>query len=124
MAPHIAVMDADGNNRVRHEDHAMEPSWSPDGGEIAFVSSRHGNNEIYVVGADGQGLKRVTRDLAPKYRPAWSPDGERIAYYGWHERFDHIYVVDTDGKIAQGLRRIKSIIPSPHGLPMDGRLHT
>ena len=38
---HIAVMDADGNNRVRHEDHAMDPSWSPDGQAIAFVSSKH-----------------------------------------------------------------------------------
>ena len=98
LAPHIAVMDADGNNRVKLEDHAMEPSWSPDGGEIAFVSGRLGGNEIYVIGADGQGLKRVTRDLAPKNRPSFSPDGERIAYYGWHARFDHIYVVGADGR--------------------------
>ena len=55
--PHIAVMEADGRNRERLEDRASEPSWSPDGGEIAFVSTRDGGPEIYMIGADGQGLK-------------------------------------------------------------------
>ena len=97
---HVAVMDADGNNRVRHEDHAMEPSWSPDGGAIAFVSWRHDErgNEIYVIGADGQALRRVTHDLASQHRPAFSPDGGRIAYMARHEEFLHIFVVDADGR--------------------------
>ena len=96
---HIAVMDADGNNRVMHEDHGREPSWSPDGGEIAFTSWRDDWNwDIYVIGADGQGLKRVTHDLAYKSRPAFSPDGGRIAYMSEHEGFNHIYVVGADGR--------------------------
>ena len=56
--PRIAVIDAGGQNRERFEDHAMLPSWSPDGGQIAFVSGRDGGAEIYVIGADGQGLER------------------------------------------------------------------
>ena len=95
---HIAVMDADGNNRVKHEDRAMEPSWSPDGGGIAFTSRRDDWNwDIYVMGADRRGLKRVTHDLAPKFRPAFSPDGGRIAYISDHEGFLHIFVVGADG---------------------------
>ena len=90
---HIAVMDADGRNREKLEDQAMYPSWSPDGKQIAFM---HG--EIYVIGADGQGLERVTHDLAPKWSPSFSPDGQRIAYYASHEGFKHIYVVGVDGK--------------------------
>ena len=63
--PHIAVMDANGNNRERFENDALGPSWSPDGQQIAFASARDGGAaEIYVIGADGQGLKRVTHDLA------------------------------------------------------------
>ena len=98
VAPHIAVMDADGLNRVEFEDESMQPSWSPDGGKIAFVSWRDERNEIYVIGADGQGLERVTHDLAPKWSPSFSPDGQRIAYYASHEGFYHIYVVGADGK--------------------------
>ena len=97
---HIAVIDADGRNRERLEDHASEPSWSPDGGEIAFVSWRDDgrNHEIYVIGADGQGRKRVTHDLVGQHRPAFSPDGRRIAYMAEHEGFLHIFVVGVDGK--------------------------
>ena len=79
--PQIAVMDADGNNRVTHEDHASEPSWSPDGQQIIFTSWRDNwNYDIYVIGADRQGLRRVTHDLMFKGGPSWSPDGRRIAY--------------------------------------------
>ena len=96
---HIAVMDADGKNRERLEDHALDPSWSPDGQQIAFVSSRDDgrSNEIYVMGADGQGRKRVTHDLAGQHRPSFSPDGRRIAYIAEHEGFLHIFVVGVDG---------------------------
>ena len=91
-------MDADGQNRVRYEDRTMQPSWSPDGQQIAFVSSKDEGNEIYVMDADGQGLERVTHDLVPKGDPSFSPDGGRIAYWGEEEGFFHIYVVGADGK--------------------------
>ena len=95
---HIAVMDADGQNRERLEDQARQPSWSPDGGKIAFISSRDGRNDIYVIGADKQGLERVTHDFASQLSPSFSPYGRRIAYYAPHERFRHIFVVGADGK--------------------------
>ena len=100
---YIAVMDADGNNRMRHEDQAWEPSWSPDGGTIAFLSSRDGGNEIYLVGADRPGpkrqIQRVTHDLAPKGNPSFSPDGRRIAYVvAKNHGPGQIYVVGVDGK--------------------------
>ena len=96
--PRIAVMDAGGQNRERFEDHAMQPSWSPDGGQIAFVSGRDGGAEIFVIGADGQGLERVTHDFLGGQSPSFSPDGGRIAYHSWLEEFHHIYVVGADGK--------------------------
>ena len=98
IAPYIAVMDADGRNRVKLEDHATQPSWSPDGQKIAFVSWRDGHNEIYVIGADGQGLERVTHDFLGRVSPSFSPDGGRFAYYSSHEEFHHIYVMGADGK--------------------------
>ena len=96
--PHIAVMDANGNNRERFEDHARQPSWSPDGGQIAFVSGRDGGAEIYVIGADGQGLERVTHDFLGGNSLSFSPDGRRIASDSTHEEFHHVYVMGADGK--------------------------
>ena len=95
--PHIAVMDANGNNPERFEDQASEPSWSPDGGEIAFVSWRDGLKQIYVIGADGEGLERVTHDLVGKWGPSFSPDGRRIAYMAPHEGVAQIYAMGADG---------------------------
>ena len=95
---HIFVIDSDGRNLMELTG-GSEPAWSPDGGEIAFTSWRDDWNwDIYVIGADRRGLKRVTHDLAPKFRPAFSPDGGRIAYMSGHEGFNHIYVVGADGR--------------------------
>lgn len=51
------------------------PAWSPDGSKIAFSSNRDGNFEIYVMGADGTGVTRLTNRAATDILPAWSPDG-------------------------------------------------
>ena len=109
---HIAVMDADGRNRVKLEDQARHPDWSPDGGQIAFVSGRDGGSEIYVIGVDGQGRKRVTHDLAPKRYPSFSPDRRRIAYEdGRDGLFFDINVVDADGGNRKKLED-KAMYPS------------
>ena len=103
--PHIDVMDVDGKNRERLEDHATQPSWSPDGQQIAFLSGRDGSSQIYVIGADGQGLERVTHDELGGRGPSFSPDGRRMAYYASHEGFRHIYVMGVDGKNRVRLTR-------------------
>ena len=94
---HIDVMDADGRNREKLQDRALYPSWSPDGRQIACVSFGDGHGDIFVMRADGQGLKRVAHGLGGD-RPSFSPDGRRIAYMAGHEGFGHIYVVGADGK--------------------------
>ena len=57
-----------------------EPAWSPDGRRIAFTSRRSGNSEIYVMNANGSGLRQLTDAAADDLSPAWSPDGTRIAF--------------------------------------------
>ncbi|HEY1248164.1 MAG TPA: hypothetical protein VGE97_04185, partial [Nitrososphaera sp.] len=68
-----------------------EPSWSPDGTMIAFVSDRDSiddseneaidNNAIYSMNADdGSDVTRLTDDEAFYTHPSWSPDGEKIAF--------------------------------------------
>ena len=110
----IYVMDADGNNQIRltnHPEKDMQPSWSPDGGRIAFTSNRNGGNyQIYVMDSNGKNVRRLTSGVYD-INPAWSPDGQRIAFdgFGDEEWKSKIYVVSHDGT---NLQRLDADIPS------------
>ncbi|WML49631.1 S9 family peptidase [Neobacillus sp. PS3-34] len=56
------------------------PRWSPDGTSIAFVSSRTGKNQIYILSAHGGEAKQITFIENGASNPVWSPDGKRIAF--------------------------------------------
>ncbi len=69
----VAITDG----KLSHEEW---PAWSPDGTQIAYSSTRDGNQEIYQVQADGQHSQRLTSHPALDAHPAWSPDGTQIAF--------------------------------------------
>ena len=81
------------------------PAWSPDGTQIAFDSDRDGNDEIYVMAADGSQPTRLTRNSASDGRPAWSPDGTQIAFHSYRDGNDEIYVMAADGSQPTRLTR-------------------
>jgi TolB protein len=58
----------------------INPSWSPDGSRLVFQSARYGQSELYVIGVDGSGERRLTHNLADDTHPAWSPDGSTIVF--------------------------------------------
>ena len=67
------------------EDGQTQPSWSPDGKSIAYVSPRRGG--IWIVPVSGGEPQQLTKFGS---RPSWSPDGREIAFqsgessdYGW-----------------------------------------
>src|SRR6188508_387922 len=73
------------------------PSWSPDGRRIAFYSDRDGNAEIYVMNADGSGVRRLTNTKADEGYPSWSPDGRTITFDSDRDGNFEIYAMDADG---------------------------
>lgn len=54
--------------------------WSPDGRTIAFEAAVAGNTDVYLVGADGGHLRRLTEEPSIDGIPSWSGDGRWIYF--------------------------------------------
>lgn len=76
---------------------SFNPTVSPDGKRIAFVSNRDGNNEIYVVDVDGTNPRRVTTDDAVDDYPTWSRDGQWLAFASDRDGDFEIFIVRPNG---------------------------
>ncbi len=74
------------------------PAWSPDGTRIAFVRWVGDAPDIFVVGADGADLVRLTVNPGPDFAPSWSPDGSTIAYLSERDGVLAAYLMDADGQ--------------------------
>jgi TolB protein len=80
------------------------PVFSPDGKQIAFMSGRDGNSEIYAMNVDGSNLRRLTNHPLSDVTPTWSPSGSQIAFTSDRSGKPQIYVMSSiDGS---GLSRL------------------
>ena len=98
-APHARpVLERTGDERY--------PSYSPDGTKILFrgdldLVDHSGDEELYVMDADGTNIAQLTHNNVFDSAPAFSPDGTRIAFESARDSGDplalDIYVMNADG---------------------------
>ncbi|RPJ56038.1 MAG: hypothetical protein EHM12_11005, partial [Dehalococcoidia bacterium] len=79
-------------------------SWSPDGAEIAFLSSRADHFSVYIMPVKG-GEKRLALDVGrPAWGVRWSPNGHWLAVEVEWQGQDHaVFIVPLDGSAAYQL---------------------
>jgi hypothetical protein len=75
---------------------ATQPAWSADGTKLAYSSKQGGTGGIYIVNADGSGVKRVTSDVNDG-EPTWSPDGAKLAFTHVSTGRTRIVTANLDG---------------------------
>jgi dipeptidyl aminopeptidase/acylaminoacyl peptidase len=81
-ASNIWVVSTDGGAPIQltQSGHDMSPVWSPNGKMLAFISSRSGESQVYVLPTDG-GEAHAWTDLSTGADLVkWSPDGKTIAF--------------------------------------------
>ena len=77
----------------------FSPRWSPDGQSIAFVASRDGRTDVYLINAEGSNLRNLTSDGAARDELAWDQNGNLLVPTlragGWR-----IERIDAQGRVT------------------------
>jgi prolyl oligopeptidase len=140
----IHLADWDGGNAVqltRDKQSSDSPQWSPDGKSIAFISTRSGKANLFVIqlaGGEAEQLSDVKSNITSFQ---WSPDGRQIAFtavdppslaeeYAARIKSD-VRVLDEDHKHsrlflipvnmdAEGKRRLRPLTLENYSVTQDG----
>ena len=111
---------SDGTDRkqLTHDGVNQYPSWSPDGTQILFSSSRTEGpfGQIWIMAADGSHQHEVSATAPEGITPFMSPDGKQIAFTALQPETGHpeIWVMDATGAHP---RRLTFTPPTPGGMP-------
>ena len=95
---HVTLVNPDGTGLDQltiGEASFWDVSWSPDGEEMAVTKGDVDGIRVYLMNADGSGLRRLVGIQSAA--PSWSPDGSLIAFEGnpMDREPDGIYRVDV-----------------------------
>ena len=119
----ISIANIDGSNVIQltnDDTNNMSPKISPDGSQIAYLSNRDGNQEVYVMNIDGSNQKRLTFNHIEEWDPAWSPDGSKVFFssqnvYGFYD----IYKVNRDGSFIEKVLNSGSQVATVYHVDKD-----
>lgn len=136
--PEIWIMRADGGGArrllatVNHpgwQDAQYSPTWSPDGRRLIFsMPVAESNPELHVVGANGKGLRRLTRTrgsidvFGDDTMPDWSADGKTVVFVSNREqRSSDVWTMSADGRGQRPVARRTTADDWNPRLSPDGR---
>ena len=98
------ILDIDGKNMhclmpETPKTQEIQPSWSPDGKKVAFITDRDGANlqNVYVYDIETKKVQRITYQAGMNFFPCWSPDGKWIMYCSMRTDNWDIWISKADG---------------------------
>jgi TolB protein len=89
---------------ARYRGTNSSPAWSPDGSKLIFMSSMHGDPELFMIDASGGNLRRVTYAAGADTSPAWNPrTGQNLAFVSDRGGIPQLYLMNVDGSNVERL---------------------
>jgi tricorn protease len=88
------------------EGHEAYPEFSPDGKWIAFSGEYDGNEDVYVMPAEGGTPKRLTWHPGADAPVGWTNDGKKVLFVSGREAyadFTRLYTVPMEGGVPEAL---------------------
>ena len=111
--PQIYLVNTDGTDLFAITDSAegaCQPSWSPDGTRLVFISpcrargeffeDLYSDSSLFIINPDGTGLQPLAVVPGSAFDPAWSPDWKRIAFASNRDGRDEIYVLSVESGVV------------------------
>src|SRR5947208_1714192 len=81
------------------------PAWAPDGGRLLFHARRKDDKQkgfamrnVWSIGADGAGEKKLTGGTKDEYHASLSPDGKKLLFVSELNGSRDIWLADADGQ--------------------------
>jgi TolB protein len=106
-SPQICIYSALSDKLIsfpRYRGSSSSPAFSPDGSQLAFMSSQGGDPQIYLTDSNGGGLKRITFAAGVSTSPAWNPKtGKQIVFVSDRAGDPVLYLANSDGTDVQRL---------------------
>ncbi|MBI4054831.1 MAG: PD40 domain-containing protein [Elusimicrobia bacterium] len=102
-----------------------DPSFSPDGRRVLFVSDRDGVRDLYELDLESRRILRLTRVLGGNFTPRYSPDGKKIAFSSFRHGGIHIYMGERERFLSEEAAQeaaMVSQVPPPPQVSMPGAL--
>jgi dipeptidyl aminopeptidase/acylaminoacyl peptidase len=106
-------------------DRISDSQVSPDGKWILFnlretdLEANRGRTDLWLVGTDGKGLRRLTSHPAADFNGRWSPCGKRIFFLSTRSGSSQIWRIHVDGGEAEQVTKLPldvgNLVVSPAG---------
>jgi len=122
-APQVYLRAEDGSvRRLTTDRDAAHPQLSPDLRSVVFDSAENGERDLWVVGADGTGARRLTDTAENETWPSFSPDGTQIAFASDSAGVSQVYRQPVAGGAAVRVTDEPTGAAEPAWNPEDDRI--
>ncbi len=105
-----------------------DPQIAPNGKMIVFTVTDYqleqgkSNADLYLIHADGSGLRQLTQTESADYHPRWSPDGKKILFVSTRKNGAQAWVLPVDGGEARQLTDFYNGVSSPEWIGQTGNI--